>query len=154
MINSIQDETGELPEDLPKGVSPEVAAANPDVQNIIAPRLTMLMEIANSFLLTIMDSIDSVPYGIRWICKQIRSLTKVGFLAYANSAERELTRFMLQRKYPEATDYAICSLIGGFFFLRFINPAIVTPQAYMLIDSLPASAKHPRRTLTLVRCWW
>ncbi|GAA5882659.1 hypothetical protein JCM1840_004398 [Sporobolomyces johnsonii] len=130
MINSIQDETGELPEDLPRNVTPEIAAANPDVQNIIAPRLTMLMEIANSFLLTIMDSLDSVPYGIRWICKQIRSLTK--------------------RKYPEATDYAICSLIGGFFFLRFINPAIVTPQAYMLIDSLPASAKHPRRTLTLI----
>ncbi|KDE05217.1 hypothetical protein MVLG_04355 [Microbotryum lychnidis-dioicae p1A1 Lamole] len=130
MVNSILDETGELPEDLPRSVAPEVAAANPDVQNIIAPRLTMLMEIANSFLLTIMDSINSVPYGIRWICKQIRSLTK--------------------RKYPEATDYAICSLIGGFFFLRFVNPAIVTPQAYMLIDSLPASAKHPRRTLTLI----
>lgn len=54
-----------------------------------------------------------------------------------------------QRKYPEATDYAICSLIGGFFFLRFINPAIVTPQAYMLVEGVPA--KHPRRTLTLVR---
>lgn len=77
MINSIHDETGELPEDLPRNVTPEIAASNPDVQNIIAPRLTMLMEIANSFLLTIMDSIDSVPYGIRWICKQIRSLTKV-----------------------------------------------------------------------------
>lgn len=130
MLNSIVDETGDYPDDLPRVVSPEVAAANPDVQNIIAPRLTMLMEIANSFMLTIMSSIDSVPYGIRWICKQIRSLTK--------------------RKYPEATDYAICSLIGGFFFLRFINPAIVTPQAYMLIDSLPASSKHPRRTLTLI----
>lgn len=77
MINSILDETGSLPDDLPKSVSPEVAAANIDVQNIIAPRLTMLMEIANSFLLTIIESIDSVPYGIRWICKQIRSLTKV-----------------------------------------------------------------------------
>jgi Ras GTPase-activating-like protein IQGAP2/3 len=32
--------------------------------------------------------------------------------------------------------------------LRFINPAIVTPQAYMLVDGVPA--KHPRRTLTLV----
>lgn len=53
-----------------------------------------------------------------------------------------------QRKYPDATDYAICSLIGGFFFLRFINPAIVTPQAYMLVDGVPA--KYPRRTLTLV----
>ncbi|KZV73097.1 ras GTPase-activating protein [Peniophora sp. CONT] len=128
MINQIEEETGALPENLPRGVPPDVATANPDVQAIIAPRLTMLMEIANSFLVTIIDSLESVPYGIRWICKQIRSLTR--------------------RKYPEATDYAICSLIGGFFFLRFINPAIVTPQAYMLVDGVPA--KHPRRTLTLI----
>lgn len=128
MINQIEEETGSLPEDLPRGVPPEIASANADVQAIIQPRLTMLMEIANSFLHTIIESLDSVPYGIRWICKQIRSLTR--------------------RKYPEATDYAICSLIGGFFFLRFINPAIVTPQAYMLVEGVPA--KHPRRTLTLV----
>lgn len=153
MLNSIQDETGELPEDLPRNVTPEVAAAHPDVQNIIAPRLTMLMEIANSFLLTIMNGIESVPYGIRWICKQIRSLTRVR-LSRPSVLHTVLTALgptPPQRKYPEATDYAICSLIGGFFFLRFINPAIVTPQAYMLIDTLPASAKHPRRTLTLVR---
>ncbi|KAJ3517943.1 hypothetical protein NLJ89_g190 [Agrocybe chaxingu] len=125
MINQIEEETGSLPPNLPRGVAPEVAAENPDVQAIIAPRLTMLMEIANSFLLTIIESMESVPYGIRWICKQIRSLTR--------------------RKYPEATDYAICSLIGGFFFLRFINPAIVTPQAYMLVEGVPA--KHPRRHL-------
>ncbi|KAI6038819.1 ras GTPase-activating protein [Pisolithus marmoratus] len=128
MINQIEEETGSLPPNLPRGVPPELAAENPDVQAIIAPRLTMLMEIANSFLVTIIESMETVPYGIRWICKQIRSLTR--------------------RKYPEATDYAICSLIGGFFFLRFINPAIVTPQAYMLVDSMPA--KHPRRTLTLI----
>jgi len=128
MINQIEEETGALPENLPRGVPPEVAATNPDVQAIIAPRLTMLMEIANSFLVTIIDSLENVPYGIRWICKQIRSLTR--------------------RKYPEATDVAICSLIGGFFFLRFINPAVVTPQAYMLVDGIPA--KHPRRTLTLI----
>ncbi|KAI0749804.1 Rho GTPase activation protein [Daedaleopsis nitida] len=128
MIQQIEEETGSLPPNLPRGVPPEVASANADVQAIIAPRLTMLMEIANSFLLTIMESMESVPYGIRWICKQIRSLTR--------------------RKYPDATDYAICSLIGGFFFLRFINPAIVTPQAYMLVEGVPA--KHPRRTLTLI----
>lgn len=77
MINQIEEETGSLPANLPRGVAPEQAAANPDVQAIIAPRLTMLMEIANSFLLTIIDSLESVPYGIRWICKQIRSLTRV-----------------------------------------------------------------------------
>lgn len=147
MIQQIEEETGSLPPNLPRGVAPEVAAANGDVQAIIAPRLTMLMEIANSFLLTIIDSMESVPYGIRWICKQIRSLTRVCF---AMQAFQLLLRvYRLQRKYPDATDYAICSLIGGFFFLRFINPAIVTPQAYMLVEGVPA--KHPRRTLTLVR---
>src|SRR5258706_9896051 len=128
MIQKIEEETGSLPPTLPRGVPREVAQATPDVKAIIAPRLTMLMEIASSFLVTIIESLETVPYGIRWICKQIRSLTR--------------------RKYPDATDYAICSLIGGFFFLRFINPAIVTPQAYMLVEGVPA--KHPRRTLTLV----
>jgi Ras GTPase-activating-like protein IQGAP2/3 len=42
----------------------------------------------------------------------------------------------------------ICSLTGGFFLLRFINPAVVTPQAYMLVEGSPA--KGPRRVLTLV----
>ncbi|EZF79810.1 hypothetical protein H110_08368 [Trichophyton rubrum MR1448] len=88
----------------------------------------MLTDLANSFLKTIIDGLEETPYGIRWICKQIRSLSK--------------------RKYPDAQDHVICTLIGGFFFLRFINPAIVTPRSYMLIDGTPA--EKPRRTLTLI----
>lgn len=77
MVQQIEADSGTLPPDLPRAVPPEVAAANGDVQAIIAPRLTMVMEIANSFLETIIESMETVPYGIRWICKQIRSLTKV-----------------------------------------------------------------------------
>jgi Ras GTPase-activating-like protein IQGAP2/3 len=77
MITQIEEDQGTLPPNLPRGISPEAAAENKDVQTIIAPRLNMLMEIANTFLLTIIESMDSVPYGIRWICKQIRSLTRV-----------------------------------------------------------------------------
>jgi Ras GTPase-activating-like protein IQGAP2/3 len=77
LVRQVEDEQGELPDDLPKSASAEQAANHPQVQNMIAPRLTMLMEIANSFLLTIIESKESVPYGIRWICKQIRSLTRV-----------------------------------------------------------------------------
>jgi len=79
MIQQIDSANGGSPPDLPRGVPPEVAAANPDVQAIIAPRLQMLMDIANTFLETIIDSLEMVPYGIRWICKQIRSLTRVSF---------------------------------------------------------------------------
>lgn len=77
MIQQIEDDTGTLPASLPRGVPPEIAASNADVQAIIQPRLTMLMEIANTFLGTIIESMETVPYGIRWICKQIRSLTRV-----------------------------------------------------------------------------
>ena len=110
------------------GVTAEEAAQNKNVQEAIPPRVTILMQLASSFLNTIIESIEQVPYGIRWICKQIRSLTK--------------------RKYPDATELAVCTQIGGFFFLRYINPAIVTPQAYMLIDNCPE--EQPRRTLTLI----
>lgn len=128
MIEQIEEDTGQAPPHLPKGITAEQAAENPQVQAIIEPRLTMLTEIANGFLNTIIDGLEEAPYGIRWICKQIRSLTK--------------------RKYPDANDQIICTLIGGFFFLRFINPAIVTPKSYMLIDGTPAD--RPRKTLTYI----
>lgn len=120
----VENESG----DLPKSVTAEVAASNPAVQSMIQPRLEKLIEIAEELLRTIISSLNQIPYGIRWICKQIRSLTK--------------------RKYPEASEHAISSLIGGFFFLRFVNPAIVTPQAYMLVDRIPGP--NTRITLTLV----
>lgn len=128
MTRQIQEETGTLPEHLARSVTAEAAAEDEQVQAIIAPRLKTLREIANSFLTTIIASVDEAPYGIRWICKQIRSLSR--------------------RKYPEAQDQTICTLIGGFFFLRFLNPAIVTPRSYMLIESTPT--EKPRRTLTLI----
>lgn len=128
MCEQIEEDTGSLPASLPKGITAEQAAENPQVQAIIEPRLTMLTDLANGFLTTIIDGLDEAPYGIRWICKQIRSLTK--------------------RKYPDANDQVVCTLIGGFFFLRFINPAIVTPKSYMLIDGQPA--ERPRRTLTYI----
>ena len=128
MCEEIEQRTGSLPANLPKGVTAEEAAENPRVQQIIAERVPQLMEVANSFLNTIIRGLDETPYGIRWICKQIRSLSK--------------------RKYPDANDQTVCTLIGGFFFLRFINPAIVTPRSYMLIDAAPAD--NPKRTLTYV----
>ncbi|KAI8358461.1 putative ras GTPase-activating protein sar1 [Choanephora cucurbitarum] len=122
------EEKGTCPPDFCKSVTPEIAASNSEVQAKIKPRLEQLIAIANEYLQVIIDSLDYVPYGIRWVCKQIRSLTK--------------------RKYPEASESSISSLIGGFFFLRFINPAIVTPNAYMLIESNPD--QNVRTTLTLI----
>lgn len=75
MIRDIEKSGIELK--LPRAVTVEQATANKDVEAIILPRITTLMEIGASFLSVIIASFEQVPYGIRWICKQIRSLTKV-----------------------------------------------------------------------------
>lgn len=128
LVQTTEEEQGSLPDDLPRSVPSDEAANHPRVQEIIAPRVQMLTEIANGFLDTIIRGLDEIPYGIRWICKQIRSLSR--------------------RKYPDAQDSTICTLIGGFFFLRFINPAIISPTSYMIMDTAPAEC--PKRTLTYV----
>jgi Ras GTPase-activating-like protein IQGAP2/3 len=76
MITDIENASGGVC-NLPRMVTTEVAEQNADVLAIIAPRVKTLMEIGASFLSIILSSIDQIPYGIRWICKQIRSLTKV-----------------------------------------------------------------------------
>nr|GAT44638.1 RasGAP protein [Mycena chlorophos] len=128
LASEVEKEIGQRPADMPRDVSADAAAKHPDVQAVLIPRLNLLLDIARSFLLTVLDSLDNVPYGIRWICKQIRILART--------------------KYPDATDNAISSLVGSFFLLRFIIPPIVAPQAYMLVQTLPP--RRPRRTLSLV----
>eukprot|EP00158_Paraphelidium_tribonemae_P008114 Partr_v1_DN28478_c0_g1_i1_m41489 putative IQ motif containing GTPase activating protein len=127
IFNQLEASTGQTP-DMPRSVTAEEAFESELVQELLRPRVQKLIQLANMFLKTIIDSIDEVPYGIRWICKQIKLLTR--------------------EKFPDVSNWSICSLIGGFFFLRFINPAIVTPQSYMIIDGQPS--KDPRRTFTLL----
>ncbi|EFA78579.1 RasGTPase-activating protein [Heterostelium album PN500] len=113
-INEYETQTGK-PSPLKRKAPPEECAQNGAVQNIIRPRIENLVSIGDKFIESIISSIDLVPYGIRWICKQIRELVKV--------------------KFPSATRAQSCGLIGGFFLLRYINPAVVSPQAFMLVEA-------------------
>lgn len=114
--------------DMPRCVSSETAASDPQVLAIIRHRMSAVSCYANSLLDYILEHLDLVPYGLRWIAKQIRDLTR--------------------KKIPDVEDTFVRSLTGAFFFLRFINPAIVTPQSYMLVDH--QLKDKPRRALTLI----
>ncbi|KAI3650344.1 hypothetical protein MP228_003825 [Amoeboaphelidium protococcarum] len=127
MINDAEVESGQS-SSLSRQLSSEEASAHPQVQSVIKSRIAKLQSLAQQFVDTIIQQIDQVPYGIRWICKQIK--------------------VMVSRKFPTMSADHIASLIGGFFFLRYVNPAIVTPESYMIIDQKPSA--NPRRTLTLI----
>ena len=105
-----------------------VTLDHPMVQERIEARSSFLMHIANAVVNDIITSVDLVPYGIRWICKQIKSLTR--------------------KKDPDACADVIFSLIGSFFFLRYVNVAIVSPQLYLL--NVESGSKHGHRALVLV----
>lgn len=58
------------------------AAQDPQVAALLETRIARLTELGNLFLNTILASLDDVPFGIRWICKQIRELTIVHFFSW------------------------------------------------------------------------
>ena len=101
LIQDLEDK--DKPTDnLPRGVTSEQASANPLVVKTTEGRLKEIERITSNFLDTIIENINQVPYGIRWICKQIRSLTK-----------RDILKPQMHR----------CAHSSAVSSWRFINPA-------------------------------
>jgi len=71
------------------------------------------------FLDTILNSINNCPMVIRGICYQLRRI--------------------VAEKFPES----IYTVIGGFYFLRFVCPAIVSPEGFGVFDKIPDQTRRP-----------
>lgn len=108
--------------------SEDEAAENKYVKRLIPPRVKQLEYIAEHFLSRIIETVDSIPFGIRWICAQLAELA--------------------QKKWNEVDRYQIGGLVGGYIYLRFFNPVIVTPESVHFVDK--KLSKTMRRNLILV----
>lgn len=111
----------------PKGIL-EAAQNHPTVHEQIQVHIPILQDFILQILQRLRDTIQDVPYGIRWLCKAIRAL--------------------VLEKFPDVSLERMNSLIGGFFLLRYINPIIVSPHNYRLISMPPSRVS--RRNLTLI----
>jgi len=121
MINEHEIRTGE-PSPLPRGVTPEEAAENSEVKKIIGDRLDSLAEVCQKFVDGIVKSLDKLPYGLRWLMKQLRDLCL--------------------KALPDTTEEDISKVIVYFVYYRFINLAIVQPDLYNIAgDDLPPIAR-------------
>jgi len=114
MINEMEIRTGEK-STLERNIPEEKAMNNPEVKSIMNQRLNALQELCQMFLDGVINSMNNLPYGIRWICKQIKHLS--------------------MDRFGEALDNdQVLKVTGYFVYYRFINLAIVTPDAYNVID--------------------
>lgn len=107
---------------------PQEALALPRVKEEVDKRADVMRELVGCFLSAIIDNLDDVPFGLRWLCKAIRG--------------------KCQTHFPGAAAEAVGSLVGGFFLLRYINPAIISPEAYGILLKKPSPAV--RRSLTQI----
>ena len=108
MINEAEIRTGEKTK-LERQVTPEQALENVDVRKIVDSRLEELSDICKMFVDAILRSVNELPYGLRWICKQLSAISKESL--------------------PDSTDLDIQRLIGYFVYYRFLNLAIVAPDS-------------------------
>eukprot|EP01087_Luapelamoeba_hula_P002864 TRINITY_DN1266_c0_g1_i2.p1 TRINITY_DN1266_c0_g1~~TRINITY_DN1266_c0_g1_i2.p1 ORF type:complete len:921 (+),score=243.14 TRINITY_DN1266_c0_g1_i2:199-2961(+) len=114
MINEAEIRTGEK-STLERNISEDQAIANAQVKAIMKQRLNALREICQMFLDGVLNSMNNLPYGIRWICKQIKNL----------STER----------FGETLDNdQVLKVTGYFVYYRFINLAVVSPDAFNVIE--------------------
>jgi len=121
MINEHEIATGDR-SPLPRGVSAEEAAENSEVKQIIGDRLAQLEDVCQRFVNGIVKSLDNLPYGLRWLMKQLRELCL--------------------KALPDTTEDDISKVTVYFVYYRFINLAIVTPDAYNIADKdLPPIAR-------------
>ncbi|KAM9961780.1 hypothetical protein ACTFIR_004641 [Dictyostelium discoideum] len=112
MISEQEIQTG-AKSTLNRGLAEDQIIQLKEVQSILEPRVEKCIQICERFFTGIIQSLNRLPYGIRWICKQIQSIAQKNF---------------------DSKPDEIAKVIGYFVYYRFINLAIVTPDAFEILD--------------------
>ncbi|XP_015275760.1 PREDICTED: ras GTPase-activating-like protein IQGAP3 [Gekko japonicus] len=127
-INQTESQTGQK-SNLPYDVSPEQALSHPEVQRRLDISVRNLLAVTDKFLSAIMTSVDKIPYGMRYIAKVLK--------------------VSLMEKFPDAPEEDIYKIVGNLLYYRFMNPAVVAPDGFDIVDISAGVALHPdhRRNL-------
>nr|XP_020018979.1 ras GTPase-activating-like protein IQGAP3 [Castor canadensis] len=125
-INQTEAQTGQRSH-LPYDVTPEQALSHPEVQRRLDISLRNLLAITDKFLVAIISSVDQIPYGMRYVAKVLKTT--------------------LAKKFPNATESEIYKVVGNLLYYRFLNPAVVAPDAFDIVamaagGALAAPQRH------------
>uniref|UniRef100_A0A8C8SML3 IQ motif containing GTPase activating protein 3 n=1 Tax=Pelusios castaneus TaxID=367368 RepID=A0A8C8SML3_9SAUR len=127
-INQLESQSGQKSK-LPYDVSPDQALSHPEVQRRLDISIRNLLALTDRFLSAIISSVDKIPYGMRYVAKILKT--------------------SLAEKFPDAGEEEICKIVGNLLYYRFVNPAVVAPDGFDIIDISAGVALHieHRRTL-------
>ncbi|KAK1158164.1 ras GTPase-activating-like protein IQGAP1 [Acipenser oxyrinchus oxyrinchus] len=112
-VNQMESQTGEASK-LPYDVTPEQALSHEEVRTRLDASIKHMRTVTDKFLSAITVSVDKIPYGMRFIAKVLKDT--------------------LHEKFPDATEDELLKIIGNLLYYRYMNPAIVAPDAFDIID--------------------
>ncbi|XP_061172402.1 ras GTPase-activating-like protein IQGAP1 isoform X1 [Saccostrea echinata] len=112
-INQTETSTGKA-SGLPYDVTTEQALKHEEVKALLSESITRLIEVTDKFLTAISSSLDKIPYGMRYMAKVLKAA--------------------LEKKFPEAAEKDVLKIVGNLLYYRYINSAIVAPDAFDIIN--------------------
>lgn len=112
-VNQTETSTG-VTSGLPYDVTTEQALKHEEVKAVLAESITRLTEVTDKFLNAIFTSLDKIPYGMRYMAKVLKAA--------------------LEKKFPEAAEKDVLKIVGNLLYYRYINSAIVAPDAFDIIN--------------------
>uniref|UniRef100_A0A674KBK8 IQ motif containing GTPase activating protein 3 n=1 Tax=Terrapene triunguis TaxID=2587831 RepID=A0A674KBK8_9SAUR len=127
-INQLESQSGQKSK-LPYDVSPEQALSHPEVQRRLDISIRNLLAVTDKFLSAITSSVDKIPYGMRYVAKVLKT--------------------SLAEKFPDAGEEEICKIVGNLLYYRFMNPAVVAPDGFDIVDISAGVALHPEHRRNL-----
>ena len=113
----------------PFDITAEVALADPQVQALYQTNMSKLKKVTDTFLNSIVKSHEKMPFGIRYVAMKIKEKLKAKFPAPENDKE-------------------INHIVGSLLYYRYINPVIVSPEAFDVIET--AVSPNQRKNLAEV----
>ncbi|KAL7978399.1 hypothetical protein Chor_014938, partial [Crotalus horridus] len=130
-INETESQSGQQSH-LPYNVTPQQALGHPEVQRRLDVSLGHLLVLADKFLSAILSSVEKIPYGMRYMAKVLKAT--------------------LTEKFPDASKEEIYKVVGNLLYYRFMNPAVVAPDGFDVVDLSAGAPLHPdqRRNLASV----
>uniref|UniRef100_A0A8C3G7Z3 IQ motif containing GTPase activating protein 2 n=1 Tax=Cyclopterus lumpus TaxID=8103 RepID=A0A8C3G7Z3_CYCLU len=120
-VNQLETATGEASK-LPYEVTPEQAMSHEEVRNRLEASSLALRSATDKVLNSIVSSLDNIPYGMRYIAKVLKK--------------------SLHEKFPDASEDELMKIVGNLLYYRYMNPAIVAPDGFDIIDMSAGGQLH------------
>uniref|UniRef100_A0A8B9ZJ71 IQ motif containing GTPase activating protein 3 n=1 Tax=Anas platyrhynchos TaxID=8839 RepID=A0A8B9ZJ71_ANAPL len=127
-VNQMESQSGQKSK-LPYEVSPEQALSHPEVQRRLDISVRNLLVTTDKFVSAITSSVDKIPYGMRYVAKILRT--------------------SLAEKFPRASEEDVDKVVGNLLYYRFMNPAVVAPDGFDIVDISAGATLHPEQRRSL-----